>query len=145
MLGKNLTALRNMNGLTQEELAEKVGVSRQAYAKWEKGTSVPDVERCMALAEFFGTTVENLMREHTTDAGTALLPPPKGKYIWGSVTISERGQIVIPKVARETFSLKCGDRLVVLGSEGEGIALKKAEDFEAQLRQLMEQAGKENG
>lgn len=44
MLSKNLAMLRDLHGLSQEEAAEVVGISRQAYAKWEKGETVPDVE-----------------------------------------------------------------------------------------------------
>lgn len=45
MLSKNLAVLRDLHGLSQEEAAEIVGISRQAYAKWEKGETVPDVEK----------------------------------------------------------------------------------------------------
>ena len=38
--------LRKINGYSQEEIAEKIGISRQAYGKWEKGETVPDVEKC---------------------------------------------------------------------------------------------------
>ena len=43
MLSKNLAVLRDLHGLSQEAAAEIVGISRQAYAKWEKGETVPDV------------------------------------------------------------------------------------------------------
>lgn len=42
--------------LSQEEVAEKIGISRQAYAKWEKGET-PDVERYQKLAELYGVTI----------------------------------------------------------------------------------------
>lgn len=50
----------------------------------------------------------------------------KGKYIYGIVTVGERGQIVIPKKARDQFNIKPGDKLVVAGSIKKGIALAKA-------------------
>ena len=56
MLSENIMMLRSVNGYSQEEVAEKVGISRQAYAKWEKGETVPDVERCQKLAELYGTS-----------------------------------------------------------------------------------------
>ncbi|WP_434799736.1 AbrB/MazE/SpoVT family DNA-binding domain-containing protein [Terrisporobacter vanillatitrophus] len=49
--------------------------------------------------------------------------PPKGKYFFGSVTVGERGQIVIPKEARELFGINTGDKLLVLGDEEKGIAI----------------------
>jgi len=142
MLSENLIVLRNLKGLSQEQVAEKIGISRQAYAKWEKGTSIPDVEKCMALADLYGTTIDSLVRENSTDSGLKLPPAPKGKYIWCTVTINDRGQIVIPKEARDVFDLKSGDRLVVMGAEGEGILLQKAEVFEEMLRKIMSAAGK---
>ncbi len=47
---------------------------------------------------------------------------PKGKYAW-TVTVGEKGQIVIPKQAREVFGIKPGDTLVVLGDESRGLAI----------------------
>ena len=49
MLKENLIILRNIHGFSQEEIAEKIGISRQAYAKWETGATVPDIEKCMRL------------------------------------------------------------------------------------------------
>ena len=52
---------------------------------------------------------------------------PKGKHIFGTVKVGERGQIVIPKEARELFNIKPGDTLLVLGDEESGIAISKAD------------------
>ena len=52
---------------------------------------------------------------------------PKGKYIFGTVKVGERGQIVIPKEAREIFNIHAGDTLLVLGDEEQGIAVVKAD------------------
>lgn len=52
-----------------------------------------------------------------------------GKHIFGTVKVGERGQIVIPKEAREIFSIHSGDTLMVLGDEKRGIALVKADKF----------------
>ncbi|WP_416390183.1 AbrB/MazE/SpoVT family DNA-binding domain-containing protein [Terrisporobacter petrolearius] len=49
--------------------------------------------------------------------------PSKGKYFFGSVTVGERGQIVIPKEARKLFDINTGDKLLVLGDEEKGIAI----------------------
>lgn len=69
--------------------------------------------------------------------GQKMAPAPKGKHMWGVVTVNDRGQIVIPKEARETFGLVNGSRLVVLGDDNEGIALVKAEQFEEKLSMAM--------
>ncbi|MBR5364937.1 MAG: helix-turn-helix domain-containing protein [Clostridia bacterium] len=129
MLKDNLVMLRNMHGYSQEAIAEKIGISRQAYAKWEKGTTVPDIEKCALLAAVYGTTIDSLIRTETVDGVGVIPPAPIGKNIWGSVTISDRGQIVIPKGARDLFNLTGGQRLIVMSDEC-GIALIPAEIFE---------------
>lgn len=137
MLKDNLVMLRNFHGYSQEEIAEKVNISRQAYAKWESGATVPDVEKCALLAEVYGTTVDSLIKTEKADGIGTIPPPPKGKNIWGSITINDRGQIVIPKGARDKFGLTGGQRLIVLGDE-EGIALIPAESFEAKMKQALD-------
>lgn len=62
MLSENIYKNRRMLGLSQEQLAEKIGVSRQTISKWEGGQSAPDVERLVLLADCFGITVDELIR-----------------------------------------------------------------------------------
>ena len=85
-----------------------------------------------------GVTLDALLHDQNRVGHTALAPAPAGKHLWGAVTLSTRGQIVIPKAAREMFDLKEGDRLIVLGDKGEGIALVKAEDFERKMQKALE-------
>ena len=133
MLNENISMLRNVNGYSQEEVAEKIGISRQAYAKWEKGETVPDVERCQKLAELYGVTIDSLVNYSDKIGTTTLTPGPKGKHIFGTTKINDRGQVVIPEKARKLFGINSGDSLVVLGDEAEGIALIKADIFEKRL------------
>lgn len=56
------------------------------------------------------------------------LKPRSGKHMFGTVKIGEKGQILIPKEAREVFGLKPGDKLLMLGDEKRGIALIKMDD-----------------
>ena len=72
----------------------------------------------------------------------SLPPAPVGKHLWGTITIGSKGQIVIPKKARDTFNLKEGDRLVVLGDENEGIVLVKAEAFETRMQEALKSSRK---
>ncbi len=137
MLSENLIMLRNARGISQEEIAEKIGISRQAYAKWENGATIPDIEKCRRLADFYGITIDSLIKTETIDGKGVILPAPKGKNIWGSVTINERGQLVIPKAAREKFGLTGGQRLIVLSDDQEGIALVPAEMFEARMKKAL--------
>lgn len=141
MLKENLLMLRNMYGYSQEQIAEKIGISRQAYAKWETGATIPDIEKCSLLAKVYGTTVDSLVTSETVGGtGIPVPPAPKGKNIWGSVTINERGQLVIPKAVRDKFGLTGGQRLIVLSDDREGIALVPADRFEAKIKMVMEYA-----
>ena len=137
MLKDNLLMLRNIHGYSQEEVAERIEISRQAYAKWESGATIPDVEKCGKLAEMYGTTIDSLIRTEKEEGIGVLPPAPKRKNIWGSVTVSDRGQIVIPKGARDKFNLSGGQRLIVLSDES-GIALVPAESFEENMKKAME-------
>ena len=136
MLKDNLVMLRKMNGYSQEEIAEKIEISRQAYAKWESGATVPDIDKAARLAGVYGVSLDSLMKTATAD-GIGMIPPaPQGKNIWGSVTLGDRGQIVIPKAARDQLGLKSGDRLIIASDE-HGIALIPASYFEGKMRELM--------
>ena len=59
-----------------------------------------------------------------------------GKYLFGVVKVGERGQIVIPKEAREIYGIKAGDNLMVLGDQ-KGIAMLKTEVFQSIIDQAM--------
>ena len=128
MFKDNLIQLRKYKQLTQEDLAEKVGVTRQTIAKWEAGETMPDLERCRKLAEIFEVSLDDLANYDPIEDG-GLGVPPKGKHIFGVVTVGDKGQIVIPAKARKLFSIKAGDQLVVLGDESQGIALLKSDSF----------------
>lgn len=70
----------------------------------------------------------------------------KGKFLYGTVTVGERGQIVIPKEARDQFEIKPGDMLIVVGEAKKGIALVKAsamKDFALKILGVLGEAGEE--
>ena len=115
-ISENILAFRRENGLSQEALAEKIGVSRQTVAKWEAGESTPDLALAAELAAVFGISIDRLAGKNANG----------GKYIFGMTKVGERGQIVIPKHAREVFDIEPGDRLMVMGDTDKGgIALAK--------------------
>ena len=138
MFTDNLVELRKYYALSREELAEKIGVSRQTLSKYETGESLPDIEKCKALADVFGITVDDLI-SYEKSSGMGLGIPPKGKHIFGMVKVGDKGQVVIPAKARKIFRIKPGDNLVVLGDEGQGIAMIKEEN----LMKLLHIAGSE--
>lgn len=69
---KNFTALRKKNNVTQEKMAEQCGVSRAAIAKWETGSSIPDLYKVDSIANFFGVTVDELIHGKMEDPGAVL-------------------------------------------------------------------------
>ena len=103
MLADNLIFLRNIKGLTQEQVAEVIGISRQSYSKWEQGETYPDIDKCDKLAKYYGVTIDSLVHQDNKVDDIKIAPAPIGKHLWGTVTIGSKGQIVIPKAARETF------------------------------------------
>lgn len=60
MLSEKIYTLRRKSGLSQEQLAEKIGVSRQAVSKWEGGQSAPELDKLKALSECFQITMDEL-------------------------------------------------------------------------------------
>ena len=59
-----LYTLRTQNGYSQESLAEKLGVSRQAISKWELGTAMPDTEKVIAISATFDVSIDSLLKDN---------------------------------------------------------------------------------
>ena len=134
MIGMNLKYFRKKEGLSQEELAEKIEVSRQSVAKWESGETLPDIVKCRDLANLFGTTIDNLIN-YSFEEEKLVENETDGKFVFGIVKVGERGQVVIPKHAREVFKISPGDKLVVLGDTKQGgIALAKIPGLESSFK-----------
>ena len=122
MVGENIIFLRKRNGMTQEALSERINVSRQTVAKWERGESEPDCSSLMRLSTLFNVTIDALVGNVEEDQkmiGVA----PKGKYFFGMAKIGEDGSIVLPQKALAIFNLTAGNELAVLGDEDRGFAL----------------------
>ncbi len=84
MLSENIARLREEHGLTQKQLAEQLHVVRQTVSKWEKGTSMPDAETLVKLAEIFGTTPNELLDIETPE------PLDAAELTWRTTVISEQ-------------------------------------------------------
>lgn len=63
ILSEKIAEERKKNGWSQEELAEKLSVSRQAVSKWESAQSVPDLQRVLRMAEIFGVSTDYLLKD----------------------------------------------------------------------------------
>lgn len=134
MFKDNLIALRKLNNLSQEELAEKLKISRQTLSKYETGESLPDIDKCKLLAEIFDVSLDDLVNYDKEVNGLGV--PPKGKHMFGMVKVGDKGQIVIPAKARKIFQIESGDKLIVLGDEAQGIALISEKEFMKMVRQF---------
>ncbi|MBR2930464.1 MAG: helix-turn-helix transcriptional regulator [Clostridia bacterium] len=66
IIDEKIMRLRRMRGWTQEELADKVGVSRQAVSRWESGGALPDVDKILLLAELFEVSTDYLLKDSET-------------------------------------------------------------------------------
>ncbi len=78
-IGTKIAALRKARGLTQEELAEKLGVSGQAVSKWENDISYPDIMMLPKLASLFGVTTDEFLISKAEEPEAILLPAEKRK------------------------------------------------------------------
>lgn len=126
MISETISLLRKKHGLSQEMLAEKIGVSRQTLSKWETGESNPDIIHSSRLAEAFEITLDELVYSGREVLRSAT---KDGKFMFGPVTVGEKGQIVIPVKARRIFHIEKGDELLVLGDINQGLALVDARFF----------------
>lgn len=85
-LSEKITALRTEQKLSQGDVAEKLGVSRQSVSKWETGQSVPELDKIVKLADLFGVSVDELVR----DGEEPQPPPPQGEAAAPRVVYVER-------------------------------------------------------
>ncbi len=87
---------------------------------------MPDIEKCRALAKVFDVSIDDLANYEMNDTDNlGFGVPPKGKHVFGLAKVGEKGQIVIPAKARKVFDIQPGDNLIILGDEGQGLALIK--------------------
>lgn len=107
----------------------------------EAGETCPDLSNCVALARLYDVALDDLV--HYREQETGLPLPPKGKHSFGAVTVGEDGAIVLPAKARALFHIQPGDSLIVLGEEGNGLALIQMERLAAFLAGI--QGGGEQG
>ena len=95
--GEKLQALRQRAGMSQDALAERLGVSRQAVSRWERDETMPETDKVVPLADLFGVTTDYLLR---TRSGGDTAPeggqtPPEGRDGSGSGS---------PRPAEDTLS-----------------------------------------
>lgn len=104
-ISEKIQQLRKSNGLSQEQLAEKLNVSRQAISKWESGASFPDVEKIVLISELFKVSTDYLMKDESTvecgGVAQQCVQVPKKLYI---VDINKRKLSAFDEFAVEMLS-----------------------------------------
>lgn len=115
-MGENIASLRRAAGLTQELLADRLGVTSQAVSKWERQLSCPDVSLLPAMAEVFGVGIDEFFAVTSSDAAPSIDALP-----WeddGRVRIAVfEGKRLCP---REVYECPDGEEMVLLIRHGEG-------------------------
>ena len=84
----------------------------------------------------FFILLQRNMKIHTNLKNQIIMEAENGKYIFGVVKVGERGQIVLPKEAREVYGIKAGDSLLVLG-DSKGMAVLKTEIFQDKIDEML--------
>lgn len=82
-LSNNLRRLRTENNYTQEQIGEKLNISRQAYSNYETGKRIPDIDMLIRIADIYEVTLEQLITQTCTSAG--IINETSGPYYTGKV------------------------------------------------------------
>lgn len=112
--GENLKSVRRKAGMSQERLAEKIGVSRQAVTKWETGAGIPDIENIMAISALFSISIDQLFSKDGDPAGASA-------FLYESLTEYDIDR-------RKRFDIKLGgaSALILSGHDGEKLRVRLA-------------------
>lgn len=125
--------LRKMKGISQEELADKLGVSRQAISKWESEQSSPDIEKVIIMSEFFEVTTDYLLKgiEPLADESAAVKPKPDaGVFAIVGTAFNVLGVIIAAMIWYEkqiATATAAGLILIVMGCMIYGIEMTVSE------------------
>lgn len=84
-LGARLQELRLRRGMSQDALADKLGVSRQAVSKWERDEATPDLDKIIKLSELYGISLDALLKDEPQPAKTQQAPPQPHKADWNRI------------------------------------------------------------
>lgn len=127
MIKDSLILLRKTKGYSQETVASLLNISRQSYGKWERGESVPDINKCYEIANLYNISLDCLVKGNIVS---------DRKTLFCSVSVDEKGKISLPETARNLLSLGQGSILYLYGIEDEGLFLVK--DIDKKILKLMD-------
>lgn len=119
---EKLKSMRKQSGMSQEKLAEKIGVSRQAITKWENNSGIPDIENLLSISSLFNVSVDELLSNEKIEK-------KQTDYLFESVT-----EYDIDNIKRYDMNLGGANTLVLSGYEGEKIRVRLASNTLATLQ-----------
>ena len=113
--GDKLVELRKKNGYSQEELAEKLGVSRQSVSKWESNNTYPETDKIIQIANLFDYSMDDLINDKITDIEGSLRKNKNIYNIWDSLL--EFITKTINMFSKMTFlqGFKCIIEMIIIG------------------------------
>ena len=97
MIGDKIKTLRKREGLSQEELASRLGLTRQAVSRWETGDATPDTAVVVALSEMFGVSTDYLLKDSVEEVPVSV-PGVKKKSVhlrWGILCVAAAGVVAL--------------------------------------------------
>jgi len=137
-VSEGLKQLRNMMRMTQEELAEKMNVSRQTVAKWENGESVPDLVRCVELSKIFNLSLDDIASFFIKNEN-GNQHNFKNKCVIDKCVV-ENNHIVLSEETLKQFNINNGEELLILGDTARGLAFVSKNGLSALISQMMDSA-----
>lgn len=99
-----LYELRKQKGFSQEELANRLNVSRQTVSKWEVGDSTPDMEKLVAMSDLFGISLDELVLDKSPEPAPVEQVPVKSELYSDAVSLSVQNACNIHTVIRYNMS-----------------------------------------
>lgn len=100
-IGDRIQSLRKTKGLSQEQLAEKIGVSRQAVSKWESEQSIPDLDKIIIMSEYFDVTTDYLLKGIENEKQTGAKQPNANIFMIVATALNFMGLIIAAAVWKE--------------------------------------------
>lgn len=111
----NIIWLKKRNGFTQEDLAERLNISRQSISKWERGEALPDIENLIELSKLYGVTIDELINSDLRDGASDSIEEEITDEEHDSITIKTNENEVVLDKDMITVKTKNGDDIVVKG------------------------------
>mgnify|MGYP001024502477 CR=1 FL=1 len=121
--GEKLKSIRKQAGMSQEKLAEKLGVSRQAVTKWETDAGIPDIENIMAISALFHISIDELLSNRVAKSS-------QPDYLYESVT-----EYDVDRPKNYDINLGSAHEVFLSGCEGEKIYVRLASNILPTLEQ----------